>query len=171
MISVTSAVIARRPSLLLFSLSPSSSLLASTSCSHQQLTASRTPNAIAARSLTSSSSSTSSASGSKKMSGAGKLSQDQRDTVLKQLLDNGWKLDASGRDAISKNFTFPDFNHAFGFMTRVALKADKMNHHPEWFNVYNRVDVTLSSHDVNGLSERDIRLATFIDSAAGSAKP
>ena len=70
-----------------------------------------------------------------------------------------------GRDAIKKQFLFKDFNEAFGFMTRVALKADKMNHHPEWFNVYNRVEVTLSTHDCQGLSERDIKLATFIEEA------
>ena len=68
-----------------------------------------------------------------------------------------------GRDAIKKQFLFGDFNEAFGFMTRVALKADKMDHHPEWFNVYNRVEVTLSTHDCQGLSERDIKLATFIE--------
>ena len=71
-----------------------------------------------------------------------------------------------GRDAIQKTFQFRDFDEAFGFMTRVALKADKMNHHPEWFNVYNKVDVTLSTHDCQGLSQRDITLATFIDGAA-----
>jgi pterin-4a-carbinolamine dehydratase len=75
-------------------------------------------------------------------------------------------MDDGGRDAIKKTFKFSDFNEAFGFMTRVALKADKMNHHPEWFNVYNTVSITLSTHDCNGLSERDITLATFIDSVA-----
>lgn len=74
----------------------------------------------------------------------------------------GWQM-VEGRDAIKKQFLFKDFNEAFGFMTRVALKADKMNHHPEWFNVYNRVEVTLSTHDCQGLSERDIKLATFIE--------
>lgn len=69
-----------------------------------------------------------------------------------------------GRDAIKKNFMFADFSEAFGFMTRVALKAEQMNHHPEWFNVYNKVDVTLSTHDCQGLSARDITLATFMDS-------
>ena len=68
-----------------------------------------------------------------------------------------------GRDAIQKTFNFKDFNEAFGFMTRVALKADKMDHHPEWFNVYNRVEITLSTHDCQGLSERDVKLANFID--------
>lgn len=71
-----------------------------------------------------------------------------------------------GRDAIKKLFVFKDFNEAFGFMTRIALKADKMDHHPEWFNVYNRVEVTLSTHECQGLSERDVKLATFIEEVA-----
>lgn len=73
-----------------------------------------------------------------------------------------------GRDAIKKDFKFVDFNEAFGFMTRIALKADKMDHHPEWFNVYNNVTITLSTHDCQGLSTRDITLATFIDSVSGN---
>jgi len=68
-----------------------------------------------------------------------------------------------GRDAIQRQFTFPDFNTAFGFMSRCALKAEKMDHHPEWFNVYNRVDVTLATHDCGGVSDRDIELARFMD--------
>ena len=72
-----------------------------------------------------------------------------------------------GRDAIQKSYRFKDFNEAFAFMTRVGLVAEKMDHHPEWFNVYNRVDITLSTHDAGGLSERDIALAKFIDSIAG----
>ena len=77
----------------------------------------------------------------------------------------GWD-EVEGRDAITKTFTFKDFNQAFGFMTRVALKAERMDHHPEWFNVYNRVDVTLSTHDAGGLTMRDIKLAHFINKAA-----
>lgn len=77
--------------------------------------------------------------------------------------------EVTGRDAIQRRFTFKDFNEAFAFMARVALMAEKMDHHPEWFNVYNRVDITLSTHDAGGLTERDIKLAEFIDAAAGSA--
>lgn len=88
------------------------------------------------------------------------LSPERRTAALSQLA--AWK-GVSGRDAIARSLTFKDFNTAFAFMTRVALKAERMDHHPEWFNVYNRVDVTLSTHDCGGLSERDIALATFID--------
>lgn len=74
-----------------------------------------------------------------------------------------WQLD-DDRSGIRREITFEDFNAAFGFMTRVALKADAMGHHPEWFNVFNKVQIRLSSHDVGGLSERDVELAGFIDS-------
>jgi len=74
----------------------------------------------------------------------------------------GW-LAVSGRDAITKSFRFNDFNDAFGFMSRVALKAEAMNHHPEWFNVYNRVEVTLTTHDAGGVTGLDIELATFMN--------
>jgi len=74
--------------------------------------------------------------------------------------------EVAGRDAIVRTFSFADFNAAFGFMTRVALAADKMDHHPEWFNVYNRVEITLTTHACAGLSERDIALASFIDAIA-----
>jgi 4a-hydroxytetrahydrobiopterin dehydratase len=80
----------------------------------------------------------------------------------------GWQA-ASGRDAITKTFIFADFNAAFGFMTRVALQAEKADHHPEWFNVYNRVEIVLTTHDAGGVSERDVALATFIESAAASS--
>ncbi len=79
---------------------------------------------------------------------------------------DGWR-DAEGRDAIAKTFTFKSFNEAFGWMTRAALAAEKMDHHPEWFNVYNRVEVTLSSHDAGGVTERDIALARTMDRLAG----
>jgi len=71
--------------------------------------------------------------------------------------------EVEGRDAIARQLSFDDFNAAFGFMARVALKAEQMNHHPEWFNVYNRVEVTLSTHDAGGLSPLDVELARFID--------
>ncbi|CAH0728493.1 unnamed protein product, partial [Brenthis ino] len=94
---------------------------------------------------------------------ADKLSQEERDSLLKPLLQSGWKVQ-SNRDALEKEFQFKNFNEAFGFMTQVALLAEKMDHHPEWFNVYNKLQVTLSSHDVNGLSKRDIKMASFMDS-------
>jgi 4a-hydroxytetrahydrobiopterin dehydratase len=78
----------------------------------------------------------------------------------------GWRM-VDGRDAIAKTFTFPDFSAAFGFMTRAALAAEAMNHHPEWFNVWNRVEVTLSTHDAGGLTERDLKLAEAMDRIAG----
>ncbi|KYM99323.1 PREDICTED: probable pterin-4-alpha-carbinolamine dehydratase [Cyphomyrmex costatus] len=94
-----------------------------------------------------------------------KLSPEEREQNLNPLLSTGWTVQAN-RDAIYKEFVFKNFNEAFGFMTRVALQAEKMDHHPEWFNVYNKVNITLSSHDVNGLSQRDVKLATFIDKVA-----
>lgn len=78
----------------------------------------------------------------------------------------GW-TPADGKDAIEKTFRFADFNAAFGFMTRVAIEADKRDHHPEWFNVYNRVEVTLTTHDCDGVSDRDVQLAKFMDAIAG----
>ncbi|KAK7578160.1 hypothetical protein V9T40_010365 [Parthenolecanium corni] len=93
---------------------------------------------------------------------AAKLTPDERGTKLSPLLANRWSL-VDDRDAIKKEFIFKNFNEAFGFMSRVALLSEKMDHHPEWFNVYNKVQVTLSSHDVDGLSNRDIKLASFMD--------
>ena len=92
-----------------------------------------------------------------------KLSEAARAAALEEL--EGWR-EVDGRDAISRRLVFKDFNDAFGFMTRVALMAERMDHHPEWFNVYNRVEITLSTHDCGGLSERDVTLARFIDSIA-----
>ena len=80
----------------------------------------------------------------------------------------GWS-EVEGRDAIRRVFTFKDFNAAFGFMSRVALAAERMDHHPEWFNVWNRVEITLSTHDAGGLSARDVKLAQAIDGFAGAA--
>ena len=78
---------------------------------------------------------------------------------------HGW-TEEDGRDAIRKTFQFADFNAAFGFMTRVALRADQMDHHPEWFNVYNKVDVLLATHDAEGVTTLDLELARFMDSIA-----
>ncbi len=79
---------------------------------------------------------------------------------------DGWAA-VDGRDAISKTFQFKDFSEAFGFMTRTALAAEKLDHHPEWFNVYNRVDVVLATHDADGVTALDVRLAGLMDAAAG----
>lgn len=76
-----------------------------------------------------------------------------------------WR-EVQGRDAITRRFVFDDFNAAFGFMTRVALVAEKMDHHPEWLNVYKTVDVTLSTHDAGGVTERDIALAVAMEQLA-----
>ena len=78
---------------------------------------------------------------------------------------DGWSA-VQGRDAICKSYEFADFNAAWGFMSRVALKADQMDHHPEWFKVYNKVDVTLATHDAGGVTEKDIVLARFMDTVA-----
>ena len=77
-----------------------------------------------------------------------------------------WSL-VDGRDAVRREFRFRDFNEAFAFMTRVALAAEQADHHPEWFNVYNKVEITLTTHDAGGLSARDVSLAAFVEKAAG----
>jgi 4a-hydroxytetrahydrobiopterin dehydratase len=94
---------------------------------------------------------------------SGKLTGDARKTALAAL--KGWS-EVAGRDAITKKFVFKDFSQAFGFMTRAALVAEKMDHHPEWFNVYKTVDVTLSTHDAGGLTDRDVKLAEAMDQIA-----
>ncbi len=88
----------------------------------------------------------------------------QRDAALAGLPD--WKL-VDGRDAITRTVRFEDFSAAFGFMARVALAAEKLDHHPEWTNVWNRVEITLASHDAGGLTDRDVKLAKIIDALAG----
>ena len=92
-----------------------------------------------------------------------KLTGEARAAELGKLA--GWS-EVAGRDAIRKNFTFKDFNEAFGFMTRAALIAEKLDHHPEWFNVYNKVEVTLATHDAGGVTARDISLAAAMNRLA-----
>jgi 4a-hydroxytetrahydrobiopterin dehydratase len=98
------------------------------------------------------------------MNMAGKLTGEARAAALKSL--KAWS-EVEGRDAIARTFTFRDFNEAFGFMARVALVAEKNDHHPEWFNVYKKVEVTLSTHDAGGVTEKDITLARAMDALAG----
>ena len=95
---------------------------------------------------------------------ASKLTGAPRTEALRKL--KGW-AEVPGRDAIAKKFVFQDFNQAFGFMARAALVAEKMDHHPEWFNVYKTVEVTLSTHDAGGVTELDIKLAAEMDRLAG----
>ncbi|XP_076607506.1 pterin-4-alpha-carbinolamine dehydratase 2 [Chaetodon auriga] len=93
------------------------------------------------------------------------LSPADREQLVMELRAAGW-VEVEDRDAIFKELHFKTFNQAFGFMSRVALQAEKMNHHPEWFNVYNKVQITLTTHDCGGLSKRDIKMAKFIDKIA-----
>jgi 4a-hydroxytetrahydrobiopterin dehydratase len=81
----------------------------------------------------------------------------------------GW-VEVDGRDAIRRKFTFKDFSEAFGFMARAALVAEKLDHHPEWFNVYNKVEVTLATHDAGGVTERDLKLAQEMDRLAEASR-
>ena len=97
---------------------------------------------------------------------ADKLTGSARTSALAKL--HGWS-EVKGRDAISRKFTFSDFNEAFGFMARAALIAEKLDHHPEWFNVYNKVEVTLATHDAGGVTERDVKLAEAMDRLAGTS--
>ncbi|XP_072302126.1 pterin-4-alpha-carbinolamine dehydratase 2-like isoform X1 [Eucyclogobius newberryi] len=95
-------------------------------------------------------------------SGSHWLSSSEREQLLSELQAAGW-VQVEDRDAIFKELHFKTFNQAFGFMSRVALQAEKMDHHPEWFNVYNKVQITLTTHDCGGLSKRDVKMAKFID--------
>ena len=88
------------------------------------------------------------------------LTDDAREAAMKKLSD--WELSDDSK-SISRDFEFEDFNEAFGFMTRIALHADKEEHHPDWSNVYNEVSITLSTHDAGGLTARDLEMASFID--------
>ncbi|PWE29619.1 4a-hydroxytetrahydrobiopterin dehydratase [Pararhodobacter marinus] len=93
-----------------------------------------------------------------------KLAGRARDEALEALKAAGWTHDA-GADTISRSFRFKDFSAAFGWMTRAALAAEKLDHHPDWSNVYNRVEVSLTTHDVKGLTELDVKLAEAMDAA------
>ncbi|KAM9313384.1 pterin-4-alpha-carbinolamine dehydratase 2 [Gastrophryne carolinensis] len=104
---------------------------------------------------------------SRMTSEANQLTAEERIQALQELMSSGW-TEVTARDAIYKEFVFKNFNQAFGFMTRVALQAEKMNHHPEWFNVYNKVQITLTTHDCGKLTKKDVRLAHFIEKAVTS---
>ncbi|MYE00363.1 MAG: 4a-hydroxytetrahydrobiopterin dehydratase [Alphaproteobacteria bacterium] len=97
---------------------------------------------------------------------AEKLTGSERREALAAL--EGWS-EVEGRDAIQRSFQFGDFTAAFAFMTRCALAAERMDHHPEWFNVYNRVEVTLATHSAGGVTELDVRLAAFMNEAAAAS--
>jgi 4a-hydroxytetrahydrobiopterin dehydratase len=98
---------------------------------------------------------------------AEKLTGAARKAALAKL--KGW-IEVDGRDAISRKFTFKDFNEAFGFMARAALIAEKLDHHPEWFNVYNKVEVTLATHDAGGVTERDLEPAQEMNRLAETSR-
>jgi 4a-hydroxytetrahydrobiopterin dehydratase len=95
-----------------------------------------------------------------------KMTADARDAALGDATARGWSLCAN-RDAVTKTFVFKNFSEAFGWMTRMAMVAEQLNHHPEWSNVYKTVEVTLMTHDVDGLSELDFAMASKMDKAAG----
>jgi len=94
-----------------------------------------------------------------------KLNDEERLEKLDPILASGWSM-VEGRDAIYRELIFKDFNEAFGFMARVALKAERMDHHPEWSNVWNRVEVTLTTHDAGGVTALDVEMAGFMDTVA-----
>jgi 4a-hydroxytetrahydrobiopterin dehydratase len=96
-----------------------------------------------------------------------KLTGNARQAALAKL--SGWS-EVEGRDAISRKFTFKDFSEAFGFMARAAMMAEKLDHHPEWFNVYNKVEVTLATHEAGGVTERDVQLAQEMNRLAAASR-
>ncbi|XP_006898648.1 PREDICTED: pterin-4-alpha-carbinolamine dehydratase 2-like [Elephantulus edwardii] len=98
---------------------------------------------------------------------AHRLTAEEQNQAILDLTAARW-AELSTRNVIYKEFSFKNFNQAFGFMSQVALQAEKMNHHPEWFNVYNKVQITLTSHDCGELTKRDVKLAQFIEKAAAS---
>jgi len=100
------------------------------------------------------------------------LSDTERASAISKLCKGqfGWS-EVDGKDAITKTFEFSDFSQAWSFMSRTALLAEKMDHHPEWFNVYNRVEVTLTTHECNGLSKKDVRMAERMDEYSGDLMP
>jgi 4a-hydroxytetrahydrobiopterin dehydratase len=108
--------------------------------------------------------------------GAGRDTPDKTEGTMPEQIDVAealgglplWRKAQDPRPAIARTLVFADFNAAFGFMTRVALLADKVDHHPEWSNVYNRVEVLLTTHDAGGVTERDVNMARFIDEAAAA---
>ncbi len=100
--------------------------------------------------------------------GATKLSGDTKEKQMEFFQEAGWSL-SKDRDAIQKEFKFKSFNQAFAFMTRIAMRAEKINHHPEWSNVYNKVKITLTTHACDGLSDKDVDLAKFIDTVGKGA--
>ena len=99
-----------------------------------------------------------------------RLNESERAEFLKSICTTGWKL-VNGRDAIQKSYVFTNFVDAFGFMTQCALHAEKVDHHPEWFNVYNKVDITLSTHDCAGLSKLDVDMAQTMDKLSTQHSP
>ena len=105
-------------------------------------------------------------SSSLKLSAPTLLGPEARKEVMPLLQQSGWSVVEGDRDAIHKKYEFKDFLESWSFMSRVALAAEKMDHHPEWFNVYNRVEVTLTTHDCSGLSQNDIDLANKMDAFA-----
>ncbi|KAL7673232.1 hypothetical protein ACOME3_008100 [Neoechinorhynchus agilis] len=105
---------------------------------------------------------------SKRMANNLKLQGSERDDLLRPLVSKGWRIKAE-RDSLYREFSFKDFNAAFGFMTRVALYAERIRHHPEFRNVYNQVSIELTTHDEGGITKKDVKLADYIESVLRSS--